>query len=168
LVSTASSLAAIFCPRFARSPPFDGGAESPTLYFGIEAKLKGWAMKTQLLGSLCALGAALMSSPGSAHHSGAMFDSAKNVSLTGTVRQFQWTNPHCFIQLMVRNDKGVDEEWSLEMTAPVHLQRLGWRKSSLKPGDRITVTIHPLRNGGTGGNVAAVVGPDGKPVGRPE
>jgi hypothetical protein len=56
----------------------------------------------------------------------------------------------------------------LYLTAPVNLQRLGWRKSSLKPGDRITVTIHPLRNGGAGGNVAAVVGLDGKPVGRPE
>lgn len=124
-------------------------------------------MKTQLTGALCVLGAGLTTSPVSAHHSGAMFDSAKTLSLSGTVRQFQWTNPHCFIQLMVKNDRGVDEEWSLEMTAPVHLQRLGWRKSSLKPGDKITVTIHPLRNGSTGGNVAAVVGSDGKPVRRP-
>jgi len=101
----------------------------------------------------------------SAHHSGAMFDPVKAETLTGTVRQFQWVNPHCFIQLVVKNAEGQDEEWSLEMTAPVHLQRLGWRKSSLKPGDRITVTIHPLRNGDKGGNVTSVVGPDGKPVG---
>lgn len=113
------------------------------------------------------LALALVPGGAQAHHSGAMFDSAKTLSLSGTVRQFQWTNPHCFIQLVVKNDKGVDEEWSLEMTAPVHLLRLGWRKSSLQPGDRITVTIHPLRNGDRGGNVAAVIGADGKPVGKP-
>jgi len=123
-------------------------------------------MKTAIPGALVALVLGL-ATPAGAHHSGAMFDSAATLSLTGTVRQFQWANPHCFIQLVVKNDKGVDEEWSLEMTAPVHLQRLGWRKSSLKPGDRITVTIHPLRNGGTGGNVAEVIGADGKPVGKP-
>ena len=101
-----------------------------------------------------------------AHHSGAMFDQARQVELTGTVREFQWVNPHVFIQLMAKDERGRDVEWSLEMTAPVHLQRLGWRKSSLKPGDRITVTFHPLRNGAPGGNLLAAVGPDGKPIGK--
>ena len=101
-----------------------------------------------------------------AHHSGAMFDQARQVELTGTVREFQWVNPHVFIQLMAKDERGRDVEWSLEMTAPVHLQRLGWRKSSLKPGDWITVTFHPLRNGAPGGNLLAAVGPDGKPIGK--
>ena len=101
-----------------------------------------------------------------AHHSGAMFDQARQVELTGTVREFQWVNPHVFIQLMAKDERGRDVEWSLEMTAPVHLQRLGWRKSSLKPGDRITVTFHPLRNGAPGGNLLAAVGPDGTPIGK--
>ena len=101
-----------------------------------------------------------------AHHSGAMFDQARQVELTGTVREFQWVNPHVFIQLMAKDERGRDVEWSLEMTAPVHLQRLGWRKSSLKPGDRITVTFHPLRNGAPGGNLLGAVGPDGKPIGK--
>ena len=101
-----------------------------------------------------------------AHHSGAMFDQARQVELSGTVREFQWVNPHVFIQLMAKDERGRDVEWSLEMTAPVHLQRLGWRKSSLKPGDRITVTFHPLRNGAPGGNLLAAVGPDGKPIGK--
>lgn len=94
-----------------------------------------------------------------------MFDPAAPRTLSGTVRQFQWVNPHSFIQLVVTNDRGVEEEWSLEMSAPLHLQRLGWRRTSLKPGDRITVTIHPLRNGDKGGNVVTVVDAEGRPVG---
>ena len=111
------------------------------------------------------LGSLVLAAPGQAHHSGAMFDDKVTKTLVGTVREFQWTNPHCFIQLVVKNAKGQDEEWSLEMTAPVHLQRLGWRRSSLKPGERITVTIHPLRNGDKGGNVIEALGSNGKPIG---
>jgi hypothetical protein len=104
--------------------------------------------------------------PAQAHHSAAMFDGQKTTTLAGTVRQFQWANPHCFIQLIVKNEQGRDEEWSLEMTAPIHLQRLGWKRTSLRPGDRITVKIHPLRSGQNGGNVLEALGPDGKPIGR--
>jgi hypothetical protein len=107
------------------------------------------------------------SAPADAHHSSAMFDGQKTTTLVGTVRQFQWANPHCFIQLIVRNAQGRDEEWSLEMTAPIHLQRLGWIRTSLRPGDHITVKIHPLRDGGHGGNVVEAIGADGKPIGRP-
>lgn len=111
--------------------------------------------------------ALLMAATGAqAHHSSAMFDPTKTVTLSGTVREFQWVNPHCYIQLVVKNPKGVDVEWSLEMTAPIHLQRLGWKRTSLKPGDRITVTIRPLRDGSPGGNVMQAIGPDGKPVGN--
>ena len=104
--------------------------------------------------------------PAEAHHSAAMFDQQKTTTLVGTVKQFLWSNPHCFIQLVVKNEQGRDEEWSLEMTAPVHLQRLGWKRTSLKPGDRITVKIHPLRDGNKGGNVLEAIGADGKPVGK--
>ena len=104
--------------------------------------------------------------PAESHHSAAMFDQQKTTTLVGTVKQFLWSNPHCFIQLTVKNEQGRDEEWSLEMTAPVHLQRLGWKRTSLKPGDRITVKIHPLRDGNKGGNVLEAIGADGKPVGK--
>ena len=113
-----------------------------------------------------ALVAWLTAGSASAHHSGAMFDQTKQVQLSGTVREFQWINPHVFIQLRTRDERGRDVEWSLEMTAPVHLQRLGWSRSSLKPGDHITVTFHPLRNGEPGGNVIAAVDANGKPIGR--
>jgi len=116
-----------------------------------------------------ALAAALLACGASAeaHHSTAMFDMLHTTTLVGTVRQFQWENPHCYIQLVVRNARGQDEEWSLEMTAPMHLQRLGWKRTSLKPGDRITVTIHPMRDGSRGGNVLTATGADGKPIGGP-
>jgi hypothetical protein len=121
-------------------------------------------MKAKLI--LAALALAAGTAPADAHHSSAMFDQQKTVTMSGTVRQFFWTNPHCFIQLMVKNAAGQDEEWSLEMTAPMHLQRLGWLKSSLKPGDKITVKIHPMRDGTKGGNVLEAIGPNGKPIGR--
>jgi hypothetical protein len=100
-----------------------------------------------------------------AHHSYAMFDAQHTVTLTGTVREFQWANPHCFIQLLVRNDKGTEEEWSIEMGAPLHLSQLGVTRSMLKAGDRITVVIQPLRNGAKGGNFVSATLANGKPLG---
>lgn len=101
-----------------------------------------------------------------AHHSRAMFDTRQSVTLTGTVRQFQWTNPHCYIQLTVTNAHGASEEWSVEMGAPVHLQRLGWRRNTLKPGDRVTVKLHPLRDGARGGEIQQATMADGRALGN--
>jgi hypothetical protein len=101
-----------------------------------------------------------------AHHSPVMFDQAQPLTLTGTVREFQWTNPHSYIQLVVKNDQGQDEEWSLEMAAPTYLYNLGWRPSTVKAGDAITVTIAPLRKGGKGGLVLKAATADGTPIGR--
>jgi hypothetical protein len=104
--------------------------------------------------------------PVQAHHSMAMFDQAKIVTLKGTVRQFQWTNPHCYIQLMVKDASGAEKEWSLEMGAPMYLYAKGWRPSSLKVGAPISVTINPLRNGDPGGVVLTAETADGKPIGK--
>jgi uncharacterized protein DUF6152 len=101
-----------------------------------------------------------------AHHSPVMFDQAHPVTLTGTVREFQWTNPHSYIQLVVKNDQGQDEEWSLEMGASVYLYNLGWRPSSVNSGDTLTVTIAPLRKGAKGGLLLKAVTADGKLIGR--
>src|ERR1044071_4095492 len=76
-----------------------------------------------------------------AHHSPVMFDQTQPRTMTGTVREFQWTNPHSYIQLIVKNDAGQDEEWSLEMGASVYLYNLGWRPSTVKAGDTLTVTF---------------------------
>lgn len=92
----------------------------------------------------------LIAASASAHHSGAMFDPARSQTLHGTVREFQWTNPHCFIELEVVAD-GKTMTWSIEMLSPGALYRKGWRPGSLRPGDRISIAINPLRDGGAGG-----------------
>jgi hypothetical protein len=104
--------------------------------------------------------------PALAHHSMAMFDQTKTVTLSGTVREFQWTNPHCYIQLMVKDASGKDVEWSLEMGAPMYLYAKGWRPSALKAGMPVKVTINPLRNGDPGGVVLTATTADGKQIGR--
>ena len=101
-----------------------------------------------------------------AHHSPVMFDQTQPLTLTGTVREFQWTNPHSYIQLVVKNGEGHDEDWRLEMAAPTYLYNLGWRPSTVKSGDTLTVTIAPLRKGGRGGLVLKAATADGKQIGR--
>jgi hypothetical protein len=98
-----------------------------------------------------------------AHHSGAMFDDQKSVTLSGTVKEFQWTNPHCWIQLAV-SENGNTVEWSVELGAPFEVFRTGLRPNSLKAGDRITVVIHPIRDGKRGGLYVSATGADGKPI----
>ena len=99
-----------------------------------------------------------------AHHSGAMFDDKMSTTLTGTVKDFQWTNPHCWIQVLVPGQQS-PTEWSVEMGSPSQLFRGGWRQSTLKAGDKITVVIHPMRDGTKGGLFVSAVGADGKPIG---
>ena len=108
--------------------------------------------------SLFALWAA---APVPAHHSFAMFDQSKSLKLQGTVREFRWTNPHVFIQLLTQGESGQDEEWSIEMTSPEHLARVGWRPHTLKSGDKVTVVVHPMREGVKGGQYLSGIGPEG-------
>jgi hypothetical protein len=112
----------------------------------------------------------LIASSALAHHSRAMFDQTKQVTLVGTVKEFQWTNPHCWIQVLVpdtKNPQAEPVEWGIEMGAPVELMRKGWKPKSLNPGDKVTIIINPLRDGQHGGLVVSVTGPDGKIIGRP-
>jgi hypothetical protein len=98
--------------------------------------------------------------PASAHHSFAMFDRSKEVTLVGTVKEFQWTNPHCWLQLVVVSD-GQTKEWSFEGGSPGILSRHGWKHTSLKEGDKVTVTFYPLLSGEAGGSFIQVVTPTG-------
>ena len=100
--------------------------------------------------AMLAAGILLAGVPALAHHSFAMFDQTKVMTLEGTVREFQWTNPHSFIELDVPGDGRV-QHWSIELNSPNNLTRQGWRRTSLKAGERISVRIAPLRNGHTGG-----------------
>jgi hypothetical protein len=96
-----------------------------------------------------------------------MFDRSKTVVLTGVVREFQWTNPHSWVQLEVMKPGGVGSvSWSIESGSPSSLARQGWKRTSLKPGDMITVTINPLRSGQPGGNFVQAKLADGTTLGR--
>jgi hypothetical protein len=99
------------------------------------------------------------------HHAFSVFDMNKTVALSGTVKEFQWNNPHSFIQLLVPKDGGV-QEWSIEMGSPMQLMRIGWKPRLLRAGDKITVVIHPARDGGIGGSFMSAIAADGKPLGN--
>ena len=109
------------------------------------------------------LGAA-MAGPASAHHSFGMFDMQKTVTVEGTVKDFQWTNPHIWIDLMVTDPRREQMVWSVEGDAVTIMTRRGWNRNALKPGDKVKITAHPLKTGGIGGSlVSASV--NGTPIG---
>jgi hypothetical protein len=101
-----------------------------------------------------------------AHHSAAGVDRTKTVTLTGTVKEFRWTNPHSWLRIDVSNDKGELQTWTLEMTSPAFLVRAGWKSTTLKPGDKVTAVGRPMRNGDPGGLFVSVTLPDGKKLGE--
>jgi hypothetical protein len=107
----------------------------------------------------------LIGTAGSAHHSAAMFDDTKVLELRGVVKELQWTNPHVWLQLTV-DEKGTKKEWSVEAGSPNTLSRNGWRSSSFKAGDTVTVRINPMKDGSTAGNFVGAKFDDGKTLGR--
>ena len=121
-------------------------------------------MKTRLAFGIAA--ALLLALPAFAHHSFAMFDNEKEKTLEGVVKEFQWTNPHAWVQLMVKGPDGKEVEWSIECASPNGLKRQGWRGNTIKAGDKVTAIIHPLKSGEPGGSMMVIVLPDGKELGR--
>ncbi len=122
--------------------------------------------RTGFVQAAALIAAVAVSSPSLAHHSQAMFDDSKRMTLSGTVREFQFSNPHCYIQVLVPNPGGSGtSEWSVEMGAPTHLLRAGIYPNTLKLGEAITVVIIPLRDGSKGGHYVSATGPDGKLIG---
>ena len=110
--------------------------------------------------AIAVAGLALAAAPALAHHSFAMFDQKKMTTLEGTVHVFQWTNPHAFIELDVAS-RGRTQRWSIELNSPNNLTRQGWKRTSLKQGEKITVRIAPLRDGRKGGLFLDLTKPDG-------
>ncbi len=95
--------------------------------------------------------------PAAAHHSFATYDRTKTVTIKGTVKTFQWTNPHCVLWVVIQPAGGGDpQEWSIETTSPGVLTRSGWTRHSLNPGDRVSVEFNPLRDGSHGGGLNSV------------
>ena len=100
-----------------------------------------------------------------AHHAFARFDSEREVTLEGTVKEFQWTSPHAWIMLTV-DRKGRSEQWAIEMNGSSGLAREGWQPRTLTPGMAVTATVHPLRDGTNGGQFLKITLPDGTVFGR--
>jgi uncharacterized protein DUF6152 len=117
--------------------------------------------------SLASVAACALAAPASAHHSFAMFDAEKTVTMTGTVKEFEWTNPHSWLRIMVQDQAtGKPVQWALELGSPVQQQRVGWKPDSIKPGDTVTVTFHPLKDGSRGGGVLSATLPNGSTLGN--
>lgn len=120
----------------------------------MNLKMAGWVVA----GALLAL-------PVAAHHSFVMFDTTKQVTLSGSVTSFEWTNPHTYIEIDVPGDAGV-KHWSIELGSPSILRNSGWTHGSLKAGDKITLTVNPLKNGMPGGLLLQANLPDGRKLGN--
>lgn len=119
----------------------------------------------KVFAKLALAGLVMASAPSLAHHSYAMFDMQKTLALEATVVRFKWQNPHAFIEVDAAAD-GKKERWAVEMTSPNNLIQEGWKRTSLKRGDKIRLYVHPLRSGARGGSYVGVRLPDGSTLGE--
>ena len=101
-----------------------------------------------------------------AHHSTAMFDTDARVTLTGEIKEFQWTNPHSWIQVVVPDADGTLVEWSIECGSPNTMSRQGWKRSTIMPGDKVSVLGNPMRDGTNAALLVNITLPDGRVLGR--
>ena len=126
-------------------------------------------MARMALGRACGFAAAALGAmasaaagPALAHHSFAMFDHINRITLTGTVTDFQWTNPHVFIEMEAADAKGAIAHYTVECASPNVLTRVGWKFNLIKRGDKVTALINPLKNGQPGGMLETVTLSDGR------
>jgi hypothetical protein len=111
---------------------------------------------------LLGLAGALLAVPASAHHSFNMFALDKTVTVSGTVKDYQFKMPHVWLYVMAPRPGGAQEEWGFECHSPNMVARRGWSMTTLKPGDKITVVMHPMKDGSKAGSVVNVVLADGR------
>jgi hypothetical protein len=123
----------------------------------MKAIIRYLVVTAALLGGCAAAGITV-----AAHHSFAPFDLTMEKTITGTVNRFEWTNPHSWIWVDVPNDKGGVDSWAVEGMSPNYLARRGWSKTTLKPGEKITISVRPLRNGQNGGMFVRATLADGR------
>ena len=103
--------------------------------------------------------------PALAHHSYAAFDRDKKVTVTGVVKEFQWNNPHAWIQMMVTDAKGRQVEWGVECGSPNMMARTGWKRTTLKAGDKVVAVANPLKDGRPNASLVTITLPDGTRLG---
>jgi len=118
-------------------------------------------MSKHSIRAFAALAALAVGAPALAHHSTAMFDFDKTVEITGTVQDFQWTNPHTWTNVEVEGTGESAGVYGLEGMSPNYLSRNGWTKRTLKPGDKLAFAVHPLKDGRKGGFMVSAKLPDG-------
>ena len=113
----------------------------------LDSRLAGSLAKGSAVAVAAACLLILFATPARAHHSGAMFDMAHLITVTGLVTKVEWTNPHTFMYVNVKNDKGAVEEWAVEINSPNFLRHNGWTSTTISPGDTITITGAPAKSG---------------------
>ena len=118
--------------------------------------------KKRLTSVALAAGFLMFSIPLWAHHGNAAFDSSKRVTVKGTVVGWLWANPHCVLTVDVKDDKGNVVRWAAEATVPSDMAKHGWSRQTFSPGDEVTVTVTPAKNGTPIGRIEKVVLPDGR------
>lgn len=120
-------------------------------------------MRNKLLGvSLAAMCFLVISVPLPAHHGSAGYDMEKQLVMKATVADWLWANPHCFLTYDTTDDKGTVVRWTAEVSNPVDMTKRGWSRRILNPGDQVTVTVRPARNGAPVGQLMKVVLPNGQ------
>ena len=120
-------------------------------------------MKVRLL--TCAALLSLLAGQALAHHSFAMFDPEQLITQAGTVKEFEWTNPHVWLHITAPDASGKTVEWSFEMQAVAQATSGGWKADTVRPGDKVSVEFHPLKDGSRGGELVAATLPDGRRLG---
>ena len=123
-------------------------------------------LKVLCLAAIAAVGAMACAAPALAHHSFAMFQQDKTVTIKGTVMEFEWTNPHAWLHLNTMNAAGKPEEWDFEMASPYQLISKGWKPDSVKVGDQITMVMHPMKDGSHAGSYMSVTLANGAVLGQ--
>jgi hypothetical protein len=129
-----------------------------------EAPMKVFSVAALAVAAFAAA-AATFAAPAVGHHSFAMFDADKTITLKGTVKEFEWTNPHAWLRVIVDDETaGKPVVWALELSSPARLVTMGMRADSVRPGDAVSVTFHPMKDGARGGQFIQAVLPGGKQV----
>jgi hypothetical protein len=124
-------------------------------------------MRTLIIASIVAAFVWIGATPAQAHHSMAGFDRKNTVTLTGTIQEFRWENPHSSIEIEVPGKDGKVVTWKIEMTAPAYLVRTGWKRTSIKKGDEATIIGNPLFSGDPGALFVSIKLADGSVLPQP-
>jgi hypothetical protein len=121
-------------------------------------------LKRAFVGGLVAA-MAVLGVTAAAHHGAASFDTTRELTLKGTVTEWIWANPHCFLKFDAKDETNTVRNWAVEVSNPTDMTRLGWARTSFKFGDEVTVTLQPVKNGAPVGRLRSVVLPNGQTLG---